>query len=105
MQGFISDSFPKERGFEHFSNFIFLVIRGEVKKSHISFSVYLPLDLLDTYIICREQCSVFLETRTVVEFDRWFDDRSQLLFKILSVSVADFFQMERFSFFPHLCRN
>ena len=105
MQSFISDRLPKERGFEYFSDFIPLVIRGKVEKSHIGFSAYLSLNLLHTYIIGGEQSTVFLKTRTVVEFRCRSDDRNQLLFKILSVAVADFLQAKHFFFFPHLRRD
>ena len=105
MQSFISDRLPKERGFKYFSDFIPLVIRGKVEKSYIGFSAYLSLNLLHTYIIGGEQSTVFLKTRTVVEFRCRSDDRNQLLFKILSVAVADFLQAKHFFFLPHLRRD
>ena len=41
----------------------------------------------------------------MVELRCRFDNRSQLLFEILPITIADFFQAKRFSFLPHLRRN
>ena len=105
MQGFISDSLPEKGSLERITHLLTFIIGSKIDQSVIGLSIHFPLDLFHTYIIGGEQSTVFLKARTVIEFRCRSDDRNQLLFKILSVAVADFLQAKHFFFLPHLRRD